>query len=218
VCGCARALADLGPLAWWGRPEAVWDLREAFAVQAPLVALEHEAFPWIRRWMRLGTGGTSGSAALGEVVFLPEDQVPTDMEPNARERFPHLSDLGYARWLALEGLTVLTRPGLNVEARCETLRGWAGLAWPLDRLEDADQRAFVAGIVAALEGFDPENLTHARSVSSLARLLVQGGYRGPLRRGDGPAPGARQAALLQNLAQELREERERAARGRGLGA
>ena len=189
ACASARAadLRSLSPLPWWPAPRtpgATGDLRDGFARIAPMAPLDVETLPAVRAWMR--APGRQGPAPLVRLDDGP-DLIPLeggDAEPApGRPRhvdpdLSHLSPEGHSRWRCLDGLTSLSRPGLDDAGRWSVLQGWIDARLPIDRLEAEDRRRFVARTVALTEALDP------RELDKLARWLVRNGVDEPDRLAD----------------------------------
>lgn len=97
-------------LAWWNssrEPGATDDIRDAFARLAPIAPLETNSRESIADWMR----------SFREVESGHQDLKPLEWEKKVQADWSHLSELGLARWRAIEALDRFEKDEQNDDDR-----------------------------------------------------------------------------------------------------
>jgi hypothetical protein len=219
----ASRLVKLGPISAWprgGEPPAR-DVRDLFARTAPMTALRPDVLRSTRRWMQYVDEASLNASDVESVELQPDDDARTVKEPRPVVRSPLVSEFGYLRWLLLDALTVVSRPGIGILDRWGTIDKWSDGQLPLNLVAHDNRLAFVAQVILALDRFDPDSGSQPRSLQKLAEFLVACGMRrsddpaewadwlaDPATRPDDSTRNARKV-LVRELRRELRESLER---------
>ncbi len=209
VSARSRDLRTLGPLAWWNAnrfPDAVNDLRDAFARLSPMVPLDEDSLIVVRNWMN-PKAVSSASESVDEDL-PPLEPEPTPAAEPADPSPSRLSAFGECRWRCLDALSTFHRSGQTDEGRWQNVLAWIRDRLPLAELEPDDQHRFLAWVIHDLEALESNRIAQLSAwlVKTVGLVDVDRVNRWPDDLGKEPGElRARRVMLVSDLRQELRQ-------------
>ena len=207
----ADALRTLGPLRWWSadrREGLPPDLRERFALRAPMAPLPGRSLPALGRWILQEAAGPITTIRRDHHdELIPILDAPSRRGPPTAELDPAAAD----RWACLRALSEFhLKVKQSGDRWAELLRWRNGNAEPppIEGLDLDDRHAFVAWLIAGLEHPGPGSyhleqfarwIARGLRVADRARLLRWPADLGPT----GRPPTPDQERLGRDLAHEV---------------
>jgi hypothetical protein len=168
-------LRTLPDLKWWDHPRtpgARDDIRDAFALLAPMAPLSEHALAILQSWMRRASSVTEAPAQRDDPDL---ELVPIEDEPRPVTKMSSTSPLsafGQSRWRCLEALTGLYRAGIDGPGCWRIVSGWTTSPL-LDSLDTDEKQTFLAWLIPRLE--EPDGV----EIPRLASWLVRSGMSEP---------------------------------------